>query len=108
MDYRTIEIQTDLPTKHILELQKSTENIKETPKGLLQTPKISQTNSSKPSLHRRNKPSTTTTLTTKQTRKSTSEKSLPSIKININCANPPSKEKKDLPTTDKQTKKKII
>ena len=105
--YRTAETQTDLPTKNIPDLQKTTENINKTPKNLPQTQK-SQSSSSKLPLHRRNKPNTTTTQTSKQPRKSASEKSLPSIKTNINRTNPSSKKIKELPTTNKKKKENII
>ena len=105
--YRTIETQTDLPTNIISKLQNSSENINKTPLKLPQTQKLSQSNSTRLPLYKRNKPNIANTATSKQTRKSATEKSLPSIKSN-NSTNPPIKKKKDLSTKQKRKKENSI
>ena len=87
--YGTTKTQTDLPVNSISKLQKTAENINKTPKNLRRTQKITESSSLKLPLHRRNKPNTTTTITKKQTRKSASGKSLPSVKLNLNRTNSP-------------------
>ena len=83
------------------QIYKTTENKNKTLLKLPKTQKLSQSNSSRLPLHKRNKPNITNTPTTKQTCKSATEKSLPSIKSN-NSTNLPTKKKKDLSTKEKR------
>ena len=74
------------------------------PKKQPQTPTISQPSSSKLPLHRRIKPNTPSTQSTKHVRNSSSEKNLPSIKSSINSSNLHTKKLKEQPKTGKNKK----
>ena len=75
---------------------------------LPQMPKISQSTSSKLPLHKRNKPNTTNTVSSKQTHKSVSEKTLPSVKTSIKTTNLSTKKKKYLPAKEERKKENSV
>ena len=99
--YRTIETQTESPIEDYPQPKITKENQKK-PIIQSQTPKTSQSNSSKLPLHKRSKDNTTHLQPTKQNCRSTAGKYLPSVKSTTSSTNPPPKKKK--PTSEKTKK----